>query len=662
MEMFPDVSELDNGQSVRLMRALPVGVSQSGPYVTGPYGCLTSNAFRQLSPSLRFPGYQCADATCHKVHPIRLTTASSAHVNRVIVRVSRFLRENYPGDNPTVRPVSIAMLENSGPFEMGGGAPIDAIADSFTMEELAQVVDSCLRARFKRDRGQSEFSRSVGCVVANPSEFAHGLARSELLQILLLHTDREISDAVDDVLRSGRLVILDYEVRTERIKRHSYPWTAEVGRLGVRVRGSDHSRVADRMLDLLRRLYLDDGPATREDLQFLAEVTNAESDRALLHRVVHSLDPHSIIDQLVLATRATALSAADYLWIDPGSPSKEELRERLLWRLGMPGSIAFNELDNVELFAGSIRRSVESGADESSLRGHIANLFAALEETFHRGLSFAIWALTCDHLTSSDGFRYDPSVGSSQFAFLDEHSPTRSPEYALRDDGKNTLAPLAAGFARLASALKDLSTEGRLRPIDHFPYSATVLGRPFAFAHTVPFLDLEPNSQASLLRSLSVIASNGQSQSVLDLRNTTLHGNNEFPNRESIFDAIDKIAVVSRELRTIGLFPTVYELQRKSMDNFGREVLHYSSVDLRIELSYPTWVVSRRMPVERSRLIIVRGATLSGIGPLRFELKPNPRPDDYWDGWPHRRSKRVLEADGGGATYDAEIEKESLAG
>src|SRR5205807_1222460 len=79
-ERYPERWSLDNRETVRLLRDLPIGVFQLGRIVTGPYGCTAAPHPRQLVARRIVPGYLCSDATCSDVHSLELSTSTTATI------------------------------------------------------------------------------------------------------------------------------------------------------------------------------------------------------------------------------------------------------------------------------------------------------------------------------------------------------------------------------------------------------------------------------------------------------------------------------------------------------------------------------------------------------------------------------------------------------
>jgi hypothetical protein len=78
-ELFEEARDtLSHADTLRLLDGLPIGVFQSGPFVSGPYGLLRSLESRWFRPRKTVPMYHCSDLTCGAIHRTRLSSDYSA--------------------------------------------------------------------------------------------------------------------------------------------------------------------------------------------------------------------------------------------------------------------------------------------------------------------------------------------------------------------------------------------------------------------------------------------------------------------------------------------------------------------------------------------------------------------------------------------------------
>jgi len=542
----------------------------------------------------------------------------------------------------------------------------DTIGDGFTLDETRALVDGLLRLRFQNPLARAELSRALDVAILNPTDFVKTLHRAQLMQLLLMHSDKEVTEAIDVTLNGDALFLNEWEVRVQRVKRSGGSLQAEIGSNGICIRSDRPTALFSRqLLMLLHHIYMKSAGQSRADLQYLAGVNDPElDDRGLLNRIVHSLDPTEIVDKLIVASRTAALTAAEFFWIpDAEAMGRDELRSALMWRLGLPGAVAFNELGEVEFHADRLRNAVGSGADAETTRGCISSLFTSLESALQRALGFSLWALMSDHVTAKNGFEYNPLDSGASWDLLDELAPVSPGVPGLERSGKNGLAALGAGFSRLAKALGGVDSTQWERSPDQTPDECVRSDRPFAFMSTLPYLNLSSKSQADIVTALSTIAARVQHATVLRVRNSTLHGNWDFPTSEEITMAVNDIVSCCSVMAESGLFPSIFDLASTTRDSFGRECLRFESTSKAIEIRRPSWAIASRMPSTSRRLVILADAEFPGVGPLRFRLRTNPGDDPYWTGWPRRwKSLADYGSDSDEMPEQVDIVEEAFAG
>jgi hypothetical protein len=412
---------------------------------------------------------------------------------------------------------------------------------------------------------------------------------------------------------------------------------AEIGPHGVRFTASiDTSLVARRSLDLIHRLYFDSGFLVPEDLAYLLGSPDI-GEGELLDCAVQQLPPEEILRQFVVGNRRAALEASEYLGIERAATiPRDELYDRLLWKLGVAPEVVFKDLERVASYEEALKRYDAGGAGPDVGRGQISNLFAALEDSLQRSLEFSTWSLTADHYLADQGFLYDPEPNPKTLDFIESNSPSKNAELTLRDDGKNSLVALAAGFSRLANALRNMEESAHARRIQQFPHEARPTRRPFAFLSTATFFNLSGPSRETVLADLQSVGRHAQDPTVVRVRNASIHGNNEFPSSGDIATAVENVRLCRERLRTSGLYPRVYRLVSRFSDAVGRVTSTYRSGNDDVVFYTPQWSLAPRLPRYSAQLVIVPVANTLSSGPLRFALKPQPGGDPYWDGWPKR--------------------------
>lgn len=641
-ELFPAQTRLDNGQTVKLLNRLPIGVFQSGRTVVGPYGCTHSDVFRQASPILHVPGYRCPDESCTSIHKISLTTGDSA-IGRAHQRVKEYIYKNYPKTADPYAPL-VQRAVSAEAMQFSPRFPrivlIDVIADGLDENELRSAIDSLLRRTFKDPKRKGDIEKRLGAVIANPSEFVSSIGRPELMQIALFHSDNDLIRAIDNTIHRGEIVIREAEVRVPKIRRwdmnSAFPG-AQIGTLGVRFAASPSTRfVTSRMLHLLHFLYYESEFLDAGDLAYAIEAPNNLSPGDLLNQAVRGRSVEDLFRDLILPNRRAVEAASKEVGIfNYQDLSREQILVRLRWKIGELSLSGPRDLNRIHEYSDTARAASNENQEIDVIRAAASNLFAAVEDALSQALIFDIWALTEDHRTSALKFSYDPELDSSTIDFIESRVPTSPGELKLTAE-KNTLAPLAAGFPRLAKALRNLNKENHVRTIQDIPVACTATSRPFAFPYTCMFFNLTSVAQADILTDLQAIGRHAQNSSVLEVRNWTSHGNKPFPGIACVLEALNHIDEMCRRMEISGLYPCTYELKSLTRDEIGREQLSYYGANGPITLLRPQWAIAPGLPAGQSKLIIIPAARTDSSGPLRFRLKERPGTDPYWDGWPKR--------------------------
>jgi hypothetical protein len=641
-EMFPRRTQLDNRQTIRLLDALPIGSFQVGRTVVGPYGCTYSDDERSIGPSFFVPGYLCSDPTCHRLHRIRLETGESS-IARARKRVSDFIDKNYSETEDEYWPIiREAMVLEYAPLRPEASENlIDVLSDGLSEQELRSVVDNLFRRTFKQEGRRLDVSKRLGAAIANPTEFVSGIGRPELMQIAMIHSDSDLIESVEEAVRSESIPVQEFEVRVSKVRRwdiSSLAPRAEIGALGVRFAASPSSRlIARRMLRLLHSVYYESDLWDAADLAYALDAAPDLSDGELLERAVRQFSPTDLFRRLILTNRRAVAITCEKLGVSNFEGlSREDLLERLLWKVGEPGAIAFAEVSQMEHYAKSLDAANRERRATDALRSESINLFTAAENALRRSLVFCTWAFAVDHYVSKDGFEYDPQTDPGVVEFIESNAPVSETEMELKRDGTSTLVALSAGFARLAKALRKLDPTSSERPSEQILARCLALSQPFAFPYTIPFLNLSDGAKSDVLVALQTTSRLMQDEDVIDLRNATAHGNRPFPDNDHIQIALQRLFSLVAHLRATGLYPRLFDLVRLSRDELGREELTYESGSDEVRLFRPEWAIAPRLPLGQARLIIVPAATTTSSGPLRFRLKPRPGSDPYWDGWPRR--------------------------
>jgi len=221
-------------------------------------------------------------------------------------------------------------------------------------------------------------------------------------------------------------------------------------------------------------------------------------------------------------------------------------------------------------------------------------------------------------------------MGSEVLDFIERNTSTQD-SFRLQTGGRNSFAPLAAGFSRLAHALQ--SAGGAVDAEGEDVEGADV--RPRVFPGGPAFASVTESSQVRLLGTLREMSELLGDSLVARVRNATIHDDNPFPRATEFREAIDRIAAWIGLAQASGLYPTTSTLVSRQHDGMWREELRYANSTTEQRLFVPQWHDSGRMPSDGDQLVFVSCASLGPVGPLRFKVRSKSN-DDMWRDYPRR--------------------------
>lgn len=647
VQRFPEKPTITNRETLTLLDSLPAGVFQHGHTTVGPWGCIPSQARRTISAGTAIYGYQCSDPACVDIHGFTLSSATEPPSQAAIIRareaVSKTIMQSHASHEDIFgrqMTAAVGAYYYRSPWFASENL-LELIADGMSDGELSSILDKALRIHFRSHPGASrDLARTLGCMIGNPTEFAASQERSSALQLLLLMPDRIIIEAVESSLGEA-ITLKPYEVRISKLRRFDSPGRVELGQAGVRYAGYP----AATLMSLLQDVYFGDhNVLDPEDIVFHLSLSGGGSkdsqslDIGLLQTAMDLHGPRELIQKLILSDRKATERATEYLNVFSVPETKEELLETLLWKLGVPSMLHFNEIDRVRQHCAAVETLGDVAEDDR--RPAFTNLFVAVEDLLQSSISYATTALTRDHFSTSTGFLYQQDW-TAALDFLDRHAPTTDEALSLRSNGKNTLVPLAAAFGRLSKAISSLNPQDYLRAIEHYPPECWSSPRPFAFKATLPWFDLTADARSRLTSALIRVSSLVSNETVINVRNAASHGNSTPPSTADVRLAIEKIRLCCDELEVTGLFPCVFRREGRQSDEDGRSTYTYKHASLRVSITVPRWAFAPRLPDSGPQLLIMPAAVLQGAGPLRLVLPARQEEDPYWLGWPYRRKPQA---------------------
>lgn len=657
-EIFKHVPvSLDESQTARLLEGTPRGVFQSFDLVTGPLGILTSRGIRSLPPLINVPLYHCEKISCRTVHRTYLETTSS-QIHKTRARVREVLEKDF-GQPASFRDFFLEIDNDFCEFygDQKTVAEVPLLGECFTEDELNTLILVALRGK---DSPLRAALSDNGIIAGNPQDYIDGLDKAGRIQSLLLLSSTELSSCIDEAIHAKVIKIPEHEVRRPRILNISggyYNLSAECSRYGVRSLPDDTSLAVVRLQRLISSIYDLSDATSRRDLDWRLRRVEGKSTEERLDQFLRSEEPVEVLRHLVLVGPGPTTLAAEKCGI-PDSLELERLEDSeilnlLLWKLGFnvkSTDEAFGPLrKNQEVFAQAVAGvTAYSETEKYEIKRESSPLFSSIEGALDATLAFSTWALTFDHWSAKSRFVYRHSEAREQMAkILNSSSARRSPstgELVIYDaQGKNTLAPLISGFARLKKFLStalDDADQYRRQESEMPSYAASAELTPFGFSHTMPFLDLGADSQETIIDLLGEITRILESGNVSNVRNQLQHSRDDFPTKDELTQFLDSITKFIDVTERSGLCPMAFRPAGHFRDSAGRASFYFKDYREREYIAQrPSGIGRSGMPgLARDQFIIPAARLKESAEVLRFSIGTRSTYDEIWADWPKYRA------------------------
>jgi hypothetical protein len=662
-ELFEDARDLlTHRDTLDLLEGTPVGVFQSGPFVSGPFGLLRSSEHRWFAPTTSVPLYHCNDLTCGAVHRTRLSSDSSASINEHAVTMEKVL-DQFGEDESEWSEFIDALEELEGlRFDDQSSEPItlalaDLLGDSELRTLLADVLDTT--------GGKLRDSLSPFGITGRAEEAVELLNRAELIQALLISTNEQLVASLDRLIfapgqmsESPRFIkVPEGEIRrlqtNQDLSYGTFGIFPEISSFGIRFISRDFQLGPMRLTRLVETLYYMDQHDEVDELQWQLRDIEGDDPREQLEEYVRSVSPDEVVRRLILARRTNQIMACQKLGLEFDRFSDDEqFVAAVLWKLGFY-SDDFEDRNKVFWHHhGRLKRYAQTAGvgarvDAEELRSRAVNYFVELEGVLDDSLSFATWALTEDHLAANRPFAFSTSAERrGAFDRLNEFAVSTDGEDEPIDLGeKNTLYPLIQGFGTLSKLLQNARVvpDPFRRPESDYPrYAQYTDLKLFPFLHTMPFLDLLPKSQDRLLETLEHVRLTLEQGAVHQVRNDYTHyraSATDLPRLDASLEAAEK--AVSR-LETDGLCRLLFGLVGDIGDGWGRRVYTLRNARTReIAFARPSAFDWNRMPGLKGSQYVMPAAVYARPNEmLRFKLVFETDYAHHWQDYPKRRLRR----------------------
>lgn len=657
-------NSLPHEDTLKLLDELPVGVFQSGPFLSGPFGLLRVADQRWFAPTRTIPMYHCSELTCPNVHTTHLTTDHASPIVRD-ASVMRRVLETYGDDESEWREFLEDVGQATGEdFDDESAEPVilalgDLLADDELRVLLSDLLDTTggvLRERVK----------PLG-LVGRSADIVEPLKRAELIQLILLADQSALVRRIDHLITArdegAEDAIPRIKVGPDEVRRPMTTHTAaygvfrlypEMSNLGIRFKSDSIALGPMRLKRLVESLYDFSSPDDLRELEWQLRSVEGEDPRERLDEFVRSASPREVVNQLVLSRDGNQVAASQRLGVAYDRLQDDTLFvNALLWKLGFYANEPRNPNRDFWVHLEQFKRFVETAGvgsriDNVDLRSKAMNCFVHLEGVLDQALAFSTWALTVDHLKAERPFAY--AAWRERLSSFDKLNSFESERRVPRDEPitltkANNLGSLIPSFGTLGDLLKQRQAnraEHRRASEDYPFYSQHTDLKKFPFAHTAPFLDLLDRSQQRILNSLEDVRQTLEQAETAGVRNDFGHYRSALPELSRVQQAIVAIESAVRRLEADGLAPVPYVSIGVDGDDWGRRVYRLRSSNGR-ELAF-----ARPSPFDWSQTPSLRGAQYvmpSAVFArpnemLRFRIIDDTPYANYWSNYPRRRRRR----------------------
>ncbi|WP_143662641.1 hypothetical protein [Streptomyces sp. CB03238] len=644
-------------ETLEFLDDTPQGVFQAHNMVTGPYGLLDSEQIRFYSPDRHPELMHCSDVNCNRLHQVHFATSQTALINKHRREVTRTLRRE--SETPSAWGSFLSDLFNSivkPARDDVGDALIPLIGDALTEDELKRCIEWLLDKTSGRLRALME---GLG-VRGKAEDITAHLNRAEMMQLALTLGDRDLINCLDSLVHSGVIRVPKDEVRTPIVNETSFGkfgLTAELGSRGVRLQARAMNAAPLRLRHLIESMYRLDRVDDREELDWQLRSEEADSLEAKLDIYLQNRSPREVLQALVLARKSNAVTACEVLRLREGAADSPDFIPVILWKLGFGSNLNRDPHKQFWRLHEDMERMVRGnpgsplGPTLEQFRGAVANYFVELETVLDDSLSFTVWALTNDHMTSKRPFTYRPDeeIGAAH-AWLQE-AATRSGDNALEYGDHVSLYGLCRGFQTLAAELVRMAgvREDYVRPRHEIPdWSRQQHLQKFPFMRTAPFLDLTDRAREAIVENLHKISRTLVSNQVYSARNDWLHGRREVAPPDRVRSSLHAIGSAVQAIEDAGFARIPYAVSSRTSDGYGRSVATLASArDFEFSIFNPTRYDWLGLPGVGDAVHVMNAAVFSPPNHvLRFVSEVSSPYAEMWSDYPKRkpRSQRAIKS------------------
>lgn len=636
-----------------LLQDTPQGIFQVGSLLSGPLGFVFSAEKRELYPKLSLDLWHCPDPGCLHPHRVNLEPYNST-LRTAELAISRCLTDNFGPASEWHWPI----LEIDYQTERNTIRPykdLPAILSDCIVDSERSAL--CLRALRSPNNGMIQrILAETKNLTGSPEHIVSNLTAEEQHQLLLLISDRDLINYIDELVSSKTIKIPPSELRTTK----SFNYTSrdiesELSSLGLRSPG--HPPVI-KLSALICNTY--DELGITEDLAWRIR---GHSGTTLRHSVVDFIRSHgpvSAVRELVLPTKSvTDKFGLDLVFNIHENEDEINICNRLLWKCGFNLARFEDEYtilrDRITEFRNIVLQLPKqpNESDQAKVRSIGVNLFVSVEVLLENILCYNMWLLSSDHFTGTD-FSY-----SKNSALL---SVSKTLGYEIEsglqllrwsDEGHNTLGTLLGyinAFKLWLSTRISADKTALVRDKMDYPHFANESVYIFPFKHTALWADIPVVMLTTYLEFFDKMCTQLAQADLAVIRNGIDHKRDEdtFPDSDKMLACATRLLESLDIADSMRFIPKLYWGVKSEVDADGNNCITFSDYrNATIVLWTPSPMrLEISMPLEMPHLIAPFDLLNLPNSSLAFFVSPQSSYRDYWQNYPRRADRQPPDNEG----------------
>jgi hypothetical protein len=629
-----------------LLDDCPIGVFQSGYFVSGPLG-LIKVGYHRLFPVSKLIEYiriiknreiphiieldkGINDVTSSKAwfesHLVESYGEASNHWGELLIwhgsNQPQFGRcEDYFDVLPTI---ANCILDNDRILLF------KSILESSSNSEIINTIKSTQKSSLARKSN---------------NEICCNLTDIEVFQILHCISDKTLANHIDRLVLSKKIQIPSSEMRRSILKppTRGVSFSSEISSIGIRP-GILNPFAA--LCSTIQQAYASTDPT---ELEWRLKIDSNNNQHLSLTEYIRTFGLSLSVKELILTSRPVTNKICEMLGIPEVGSRDDATINRLLWKLGfeIPRHDDLldrfdNELTNFEVFLQNVDWSLGEET-RKKVRSEAVNLFVTVEEFLDRVISYNVWLLASDHKKVT---RFEYLLSEARAKVAEVLGYSKGPDgkdVSWNINGENTLGPLLSYFSLFERWLDRLDQNISFPNVNNDFDNRDIYGRPSPYRSPYLWADSDAGELNKYKNHLKSFNSSLLAAEIAGVRNAIPHFKelNKFPTKakfELCTSNLKKALKIAMETR---IYPVTYWLDESRQKISGStEYIFKAHDNSKFSLFRPSTVSS--MPsISPMVPIIIAPVNFLGFadGILHFTQMGESNYSKYWANYPrHAKS------------------------